>query len=102
MSELVKEGVLRTPGVSRVGSSPTPHNVLVRSSRSAHTLRIGSPRGLVRLEHRNCMGLRLEEKPLERPGHFDAPFCRRNLGLLLKPFTGIFLGLNDDGLHLKM
>jgi len=48
------------------------------------------------------MGLRLEEQPLERPGHFDTPFCRRNLRLLLKPFTGIFLGLNDDGLHLKM
>jgi hypothetical protein len=102
MSELVKEEVLRTSGIRRVGSSPTPHNVLGRSSRAAHTLRIGRTRGLVRLKDRHRMGLGLEEHPLERPGHLHTAFCRRNLGLLLKPFTGVLFGLNDDGLHLKM
>lgn len=48
------------------------------------------------------MGLRLEQHPLERPGHFNTPFCRGDLRLLLKPFTCILFGLNDDGLHLKM
>lgn len=102
MSELVKEGVLRTPGVSRVGSSPTPHNVLVRSRRAAHTLRIGSPRGLVCLKRSHRMGLGLEEHPLEGPAHLNPALCRGNLRLLLKPFTGILFGLNDDVLHLKM
>ena len=48
------------------------------------------------------MGLRLEEKPLERPGYFHAAFCVRDLRLLLKPLTGILLWLNNHGLHLKM
>jgi len=102
MSELVKERVLRSLGEIRVGSSPTSHNVLVRSSRAAHTLRIGRPRGLVRLKHRNSMRLGLEEHPLERIGHLHTAFCCGNLGLLLKPFACIAFGLNDDGLHLKM
>jgi hypothetical protein len=102
MSELVKERVLRTLGEIRVGSSPTPHNVLGRSSQAAHTLRIGRTRRLVRLKDRHRMSLGLEEHPLERPGHLQTTFCRRNLGLLLKPFASILFGLNDDGLHLKM
>lgn len=102
MSELVKERVLRTLGAIRVGSSPTLHNVLGRSSRSAHTLRIGSPRRLVRLKDRHRMRLGLEEHPLERIGHLHTAFCCGNLSLLLKPFACILFGLNDDGLHLKM
>ena len=102
MSELVKEEVLRTSGIRRVGSSPTPHNVLGRSSQAAHTLRIGRTRRLVRLKDRHRMGLGLEEHPLERIGHLQTAFCRRNLSLLLKPFASILFGLNDDGLHLKM
>lgn len=106
MSELVKERVLRftvtTLGEIRVGSSPTPHIVLVTLSRAARTLRIGSARRVIHFKDRNCMSLRFEEHPLERPGDFDTPFCNGNLRLLLKPLADIFLGLNDDGLHLKM
>lgn len=102
MSELVKEGGLRSPGASLVGSSPTSHIVLLRSRRAGSTLCIGVSGGLVCLKDGHCMGLRLEEHPLEGPGHLDPTFCRRDLCLLLKPFTAIFLGLNDDGLHLKM
>ena len=48
------------------------------------------------------MCLWLEEHPLEWPRHFNTSLGVRHLCLLLKPFTGIFLRLNDDVLHLKM
>ena len=102
MSELVKEGVLRTPGVSRVGSSPTPHIGLARTSWSATPLCIVISTRTICFERGTSMCLRLEEHPLERPRHLDPSLCRGDLGLLLKPFTGIFLGLNNNGLHLKM
>jgi hypothetical protein len=48
------------------------------------------------------MCLRLEQKPLEGPGHFHSAFRIRDLSLLLKPLASILLWLNNDGLHLKM
>jgi hypothetical protein len=84
------------------GSSPDSRIELPRTNRFSHSLRIIRPSRMVRLEGSDCMSLRLEQHPLKRPAHFDPSFGRGNLALVLKPFPGIFLGLDDDGLHLKM
>ena len=84
------------------GSSPDSRIELPRTNRFSHSLCIVSSSRAVRLEGSDCMSLRLEQHPLKRPGHLDPPFGCGNLALVLKPFTGIFLGLDDDGLHLKM
>jgi len=102
MSELVKEAGLRSAGASRMGSIPIPHIGLARTRWSATPLCIVISTRTICFEGGTSMRLRLEEHPLERPRHLDPSLCRGDLGLLLKPFTGIFLGLNNNGLHLKM
>jgi hypothetical protein len=85
-----------------VGSSPTPHIGLFALNRAHRPLCIFIPRRAIRFERGTGVCLRLEEKPLERPSHFDAALGIGHLGLLLKPLASILLWLNNDGVHLKM